>query len=97
MLGHHGHASETPFMAFRWMADDGPLIVIFGSSLSSSSKRTQKSAKVGPPLTKRSGYAYNEASDQHLGIDTSVLKSSIHMGYKNLMHLPVYFNALLKK
>ena len=25
MLGHHRHASETPFqMAFRWRADDGP-------------------------------------------------------------------------
>ena len=38
-------------MAFRWWADDGPLIVVFGSSLPSSS--TKKSVvKVGPPLTK---------------------------------------------
>ena len=28
-LGNHRHASET----FRWRADDGPLLVIFGSSL----------------------------------------------------------------
>ena len=32
-LGHHRHASETPFKSFRWWADDGPLLVIFGSSL----------------------------------------------------------------
>ena len=30
MLGHHWHASETPF---KWRADDGLLIVVFGSSL----------------------------------------------------------------
>ena len=29
MLGHSRHASET----FRWRADDGPLIVVLGSSL----------------------------------------------------------------
>ena len=32
-LGHHRHSSETPFKAFRWRADDGPLFVIFGYSL----------------------------------------------------------------
>ena len=32
MLGHHRNASETPF---RWRADDGPLIVVFRSSLPS--------------------------------------------------------------
>ena len=41
MLGHHRHASETPFkwrfaggsmMAFRWRADDGPILVVFGST-----------------------------------------------------------------
>ena len=32
-FGHHRHASETPLKAFRWRADDGPLLVIFGSSL----------------------------------------------------------------
>ena len=29
MLDHHRHASET----FRWRADDGPFIFVFGSSL----------------------------------------------------------------
>ena len=38
-VGHHRPASETPLkwrfaeMAFRWRADDGPLIVVLGSSL----------------------------------------------------------------
>ena len=33
MLGHHRHASETPFIP-------GPFIVVFGSSLPSSTKKT---------------------------------------------------------
>ena len=33
MLGNRRHASETPLMAFRWRADDGPLKVGLGSSL----------------------------------------------------------------
>ena len=43
MLGQHGHASEMPF---KWCFaggggdKDGPLIVVFGSSLSSSTKKT---------------------------------------------------------
>ena len=53
MLGHHGHASET---VFRWQADDGPLIVVFRSSLPSSIKKNTKTpVKVGTPLTKWSG------------------------------------------
>ena len=38
---------STP--AFRWRADDGPLIVLFGSS------NKKKRCKVGPPLAKLSG------------------------------------------
>ena len=46
-------------MAFRWRADDGPLIVIFEFSHPSSTKNQQKKnvVKVGPPLTKFSGSA----------------------------------------
>ena len=40
-------------MAFGWRADVGPLIMVFGSSLPSSSKKTV----VKPPLTKFSGSA----------------------------------------
>ena len=54
-LGHHRHASETPKMAFRWRADDDPLIVVLGFSLPSSTKKT---VKVGPPLTKLSVSAH---------------------------------------
>ena len=41
-------------MAFRWRPDDGPLIVVSGSNLSSSFKNKQrkKAVIVGPPLTK---------------------------------------------
>ena len=64
MLGHHRHASETPFKwrllasrrgpAFRWRADDGPLLVAFGSSLLSSTTPPppQKKVKIGPPSDK---------------------------------------------
>ena len=41
-------------MAFRWQADDGPLIVLFGPTLASSTKNINV-VKVGPPLTKLSG------------------------------------------
>ena len=36
-------------MAFRWWADDGPLLVVFGSTLPAS---TKKSFRVYPPLAK---------------------------------------------
>ena len=59
MMRHqHRLASETPFdaiqMAFRWRADDGPLIVVSGSHLKSSLKNKQrkKAIIVGPPMTK---------------------------------------------
>ena len=43
-LGHRRHASETPLKAFHWRADDGPLLVIFGSSpLKKKKKRCQSS------------------------------------------------------
>ena len=37
-------------LAFHWRADEGPLIVVFGSSLPSSNKKNV--VEVGPPLTK---------------------------------------------
>ena len=42
-------------MAFRWRAEDGQFIVIFGSSIPSS---TNKKKTFGPPLTKLSGSAH---------------------------------------
>ena len=56
-VGHHWHASE---MAFRWRANDGPLIVVFGSSHHQlKEKHTKKNnVKVRPPLTKLSGSAH---------------------------------------
>ena len=49
-------------MAFCWRSNDGLLIVIFGSSLSSSIKEKQnkKHVKDGPPLTKLSGFAHEK-------------------------------------
>ena len=62
MLGHHRPANETPFKwRFHWRADDGPLIMVFESSLPSSTKKT---VKIGPPLTKLSGSAHEKAYDE---------------------------------
>ena len=59
MLGHHQDASETPFLL---RADDGPLLVVFWSSLLSSTKNKNKKKyviKVGPPLTNVSESAHD--------------------------------------
>ena len=46
-------------MHIRWWADDGPLIVVFGSSQPSTTKIKEKNVvKVGAPLTKFSGSAH---------------------------------------
>ena len=51
-------------MAFRWQADDAPLLVAFGSSCLSPHQQKKKekkrcrSCRVGPPLTKLSGSAH---------------------------------------
>ena len=42
-------------MAFRWRVDDGPVLVLLGTILPSS---TKKVVKFGPPLTKLSGSAH---------------------------------------
>ena len=39
-------------MAFRWRADDGPLIVVFGSSLPSSSTTKKKRCQSRTPSDK---------------------------------------------
>ena len=61
MLGHHWHASETPF---KWRFAGGSMIAaycaffVFESSLPSKNK-TKKKRKVKPPLTKLSGSAHD--------------------------------------
>ena len=42
MLGQHRHARKRHLNGVRWRADDGPLIVVFGSYLPSSKKTTSK-------------------------------------------------------
>ena len=59
-----GTPAKRHFMAFRWRADDDPLIVVLGSFLPSSKKKKKKKkkknvVKVGPPLTKLSGSAHD--------------------------------------
>ena len=39
-----GTPAKRHLMAFRWRADDGPLIVVLGSSLTSSTKKKTKKA-----------------------------------------------------
>ena len=76
-------------MVLRWQADDGPLILVFGSSLPSSRyilssphqlKKEKNVVKVGPPLTKLSGSAHANSGEPVLmpqGIRTSPGKSQV--------------------
>ena len=45
-------------MVFRWQADDGPFIAVFGSYIPSSTKK-EIVIKFGLPLTKLSGSAHD--------------------------------------
>ena len=56
MLGHHHHA------AFRCWANDGRLIVVFGS-LTPHQLKTKKNFVKGPPLKKFSGSTHASALD----------------------------------
>ena len=68
-LGHHRHVSETPLIkAFRWRADDGPLLVIFGSSL--PYKRRKK------PLSE-----FGSRSDPN-GIQERMFRQFNHLGMR---------------
>ena len=61
-----GTPVKRHLMAFRWRAHDGPLKVVLGSSLPSSTKKKKRKnknkivVKVGPPLTKLSGSAHGQ-------------------------------------
>ena len=60
ILGHHPHASKTPLSCVSLAGDDGPLMMVLGSSLPSSTKKRKKRVvKVGPILTKLSGSAHD--------------------------------------
>ena len=51
--------SKPAFTVAPLSADDGPLKVVFGSPLPSSTKMYLKlNVKFGPPRTKRSGFAH---------------------------------------
>ena len=56
VLGHHRPASNTPF---RWRTNNGPLTVLFRSSLPKSTKNSQK----WTPLKKLSGSAHVSLCD----------------------------------
>ena len=52
MFGNHRPTSD----GFGWLADDGPLLVLFGSSL--PSQKQKNVVRVGQPLATRSGSAH---------------------------------------
>ena len=51
-------ATKPAFMAVRWRADDGPLIVVFKSSFPSSTKHTKNVVNFGSPQLKLSWSAH---------------------------------------
>ena len=66
------HQRNAIKMAFHWRADDGPLIVVIGSSLPSSPNK--KSQSWTPPLTKLSGSA-------HVGVSGYNFKKCIILSF----------------
>ena len=62
-------------MVFCWQANDGPLIVVLGSSLPISTP--QKNVKVGPPLTNLSGSAhvYKNMMETKKRVEVDILAS----------------------
>ena len=64
-----GTPAKRHLMVFRWKTDDDPLIVVLGSSLPSSTKKSN--VNVGPPLTKLSGSAH-ELVPRFRGIEVCV-------------------------
>ena len=55
-----------PFLARRWRADDGPILVVFGST-HHLKKQKKNVVSVGPPLDQRMG----DVDHKHLYIDIS--------------------------
>ena len=69
-------------MAFRWRADDGPLIVVLILSSTVIIKQQQKNlSKLDPPLTKLSGSAHGVA----LFVSLFFVES---LDTNDLIHLP---------
>ena len=52
-------------MAFCWRANDGPPLVVFGSSLSNP-HQLEKNVLEGPPLTKLSGSTHLNVLSCHI-------------------------------
>ena len=65
-------------MAFRWQADDGPLIVLF-FNLPPLIKLKKNVVKVGPPLTKLSGPAHVRLADAQAGPLLFACKKSVFL------------------
>ena len=55
------------YMAFRWRADEGPLMVVIDPSSPHQTKKKQKKnpVKIGPPLKKLSGSAHEVYSFEY--------------------------------
>ena len=75
-------------MAFRWRADVGPPIVVFGIFPPYQTKKKEKEKinviKVGPPLTKLSGSALDMFARSHV---FSTVTAGILIRVQNAHHL----------
>ena len=88
-LSNHWHVQQQPFVMDEGLlsiipagclrADDGPLIVIFGSTSPHQQKKKKKNVvKVGPPLTKLFGSVHDQAlSDGEPSVSTPVKHSHL--------------------
>ena len=80
-------------MAFCWLADDGPLIVVVGSSLPSLTKKNIKKikkVKVGPPLIKFSGFACGHVvAQKHFDQTHFIVIIGESFSYNSIVKLPI--------
>ena len=59
MSGHHRPPAKRHAMAFRWLVDDGPLLVLFGIGEHYFSAIQKIKKQNGHPLAKPSGSAHD--------------------------------------
>ena len=73
-------------MEFRWRADDGTLIVVYGYSFPSSTKKKENVIEIGPSLTKLSGSAH-AANGRFMHVPPQYLRSIDEQGFLNSIEI----------
>ena len=78
------HKAAKPTKAFRWWADDGPLIIVFGPSLPSSTEKTSQSWTHSEKKLSKSSHGKHPIWDQ-LGDSSKCHYATFHWGIHCLL------------